>query len=388
MTKWSPGRRRTRSDGGGAAAGSGPGRVSRQQALARSAAQIDDGALFATLRRRVALPTESRNPARAETLRRYLDEEIRPELEALGFTCMVREHPAARGPFLLARRDEAAGLPTIFSYGHGDVVGGMDRDWHEGLSPWTLQERSGAWYGRGVVDNKGQHTINMAALGAVLRTRGRLGFNAVYLVEMGEEVGSPGLREVCQENREFLAADVLIASDGPRVSAARPTIYLGARGGMSFDLTIEARSGTHHSGNWGGVLSNPGIQLAHAIATITSPTGQIRIPQWVPAQLPDSVRAALADCTVDGGPDGPAIDPAWGEPGLTPAEQIFGWCSFEVTGVPHRQSRRARECGARVGPGALPASLRGGHRRAGDPARLAPPSRSAGLPDGARRAGG
>ena len=29
----------------------------------------------------------------------------------------------------------------------------------------------------------------------VLAERGRLGFNAKYLIEMGEETGSPGLRE-------------------------------------------------------------------------------------------------------------------------------------------------------------------------------------------------
>jgi acetylornithine deacetylase/succinyl-diaminopimelate desuccinylase-like protein len=42
------------------------------------------------------------------------------------------------------------------------------------------------------------------------------------------------------------------------------------------------------------------------------------------------VRAALADIAVAGGPDAPAIDPDWGEPGLSPAEKIFGWSSFEV----------------------------------------------------------
>ncbi len=91
-----------------------------------------------------------------------------------------------------------------------------------------------------------------------------------------------------------------------------------------------ARAGGHHSGNWGGLISNPGIQLAHAIASIVGPTGQIRVPEWVPKELPASVRRALADCEVDGGADGPTIEPWWGEPGLTPAERVFGWCSFEV----------------------------------------------------------
>jgi acetylornithine deacetylase/succinyl-diaminopimelate desuccinylase-like protein len=107
-------------------------------------------------------------------------------------------------------------------------------------------------------------------------------------------------------------------------------VFLGARGSLNFDLSIDARAGGHHSGNWGGLISNPGIQLAHAISTLVSPTGQIRVPEWVPAELPAGVRRALADCQVDGGADGPEIEPDWGEPGLSPAERVFGWCSFEV----------------------------------------------------------
>jgi acetylornithine deacetylase/succinyl-diaminopimelate desuccinylase-like protein len=189
-----------------------------------------------------------------------------------------------------------------------------------------------------VVDNKGQHVININALRAVLESRGKLGFNAKYLIEMGEESGSPGLRELCADEAALFKSDVLIASDGPRLNAERPTVFLGARGVITFDLSIVAREGGHHSGNWGGILSDPAIQLAHAIASITSPTGQIRIHEWVPCELPRAVREAVADCIIDGGPDGPVIDPGWGEPDLSPAEQVFGWCSFDVlamkSGVP------------------------------------------------------
>jgi acetylornithine deacetylase/succinyl-diaminopimelate desuccinylase-like protein len=218
----------------------------------------------------------------------------------------------------------------VFGYGHGDVIRGLEPEWNEGLSPWTLTERDGRWYGRGIADNKGQHSVNIEAMAMVLAERGKLGFNSKYLIEMGEETGSPGLREICDANKELFRADLLIASDGPRLRADRPTIFLGSRGSMNFDLTIEARAGGAHSGNWGGLISNPGLQLAHAIACIAGPTGQIRVPEWVPSELPASVRRALADCEVDGGPDGPAIEAWWGEPGLSPAERVFGWCSFEV----------------------------------------------------------
>jgi acetylornithine deacetylase/succinyl-diaminopimelate desuccinylase-like protein len=304
--------------------------MTREAAIAAAERYFDQGFYRADLARRVAIPTESQVPERAPELARYLDAEMRPALEKLGFVCQILEHPKAKGPFLLASRIEDPSLPTVFGYGHGDVIRGLDEQWREGLSPWVLAEEGERWYGRGTADNKGQHSINIGALAAVLAARGKLGFNAKYLIEMGEEMGSPGLREVCEVHKDAFAADLLLASDGPRLRAERPTIFLGSRGSINFDLTIEARVGGHHSGNWGGLISNPGLQLAHAISSIAGPTGQIRIPEWVPAELPGSVRRALADCEVDGGADGPAIAPWWGEPGLTPAERVFGWSSFEV----------------------------------------------------------
>ncbi|MEO6958962.1 MAG: M20 family metallopeptidase [Burkholderiaceae bacterium] len=304
--------------------------MNRANAIAEAQNCFDSGQFQQTLARRIAIPTESQNPDRAATLGDYLESEIRPAFEAMGFTCRTLTHANARAPFLFAQRLEDPALPTVFGYGHGDVIRGLESEWKTGLSPWKLTESDGLWYGRGIADNKGQHSINIQAMDIVLKTRGKLGFNAKYLIEMGEETGSLGLRELCAQYKDLFQADVLIGSDGPRLSVQRPTVFLGSRGSVNFDLSIEARHGAHHSGNWGGLISNPAIELAHAIASIVSPTGQIRIPEWVPKELPRAVRVALSDCEVDGGADGPHIEPWWGEPGLSPAEKVFGWSSFEI----------------------------------------------------------
>ncbi len=304
--------------------------MTRDTAIAAALAYFDAGDFVRDLARRVAVPTESQNDARAGELTAYLETELRPTLEALGMRCRVLANPKGAGPFLLAERHEGADRPTVLGYGHGDVVRGLEGQWRDGLSPWSLTERGERLYGRGTADNKGQHSINLGALAAVLRTRGRLGFNAKLLFEMGEEVGSPGLREICVREREALAADLFLASDGPRVAPERPTLFLGARGIVDFALRVELRQGGHHSGNWGGLLANPGIILAHAIASIASPRGAIRIREWVPEAIPAGVRAALAGIAIEAGPDAPTIDADWGEPGLTPAERVFAWSSFEV----------------------------------------------------------
>jgi acetylornithine deacetylase/succinyl-diaminopimelate desuccinylase-like protein len=304
--------------------------MSRAKAIAGAEAYFDSGAFKTDLARRVAFPTESQNPERAGELRRYIEDELQPAFEKLGFRCRILTHPKARGPFLFAERFEGEGLPTMLGYGHGDVIRGLEKDWKPGLSPWQLVEKDGVYFGRGTADNKGQHSVNLGALAAVLDVRGRLGFNCKWLIEMGEEMGSAGLRELCAENRELFAADVLIGSDGPRLSIDRPTIFLGSRGGYPIDLWIDAREGGHHSGNWGGLLSNPAIQLAHAIASISGPTGQVLIPEWLPKNIPDSVKRVLSDCEVASGPGDPKIDPNWGEPGLTLAEKVYAWCTFEI----------------------------------------------------------
>jgi len=305
--------------------------MSREATLQLLADGLHDGSFLDELARRIAIRTESQRPDRRDELGRYLDDEIRPALQALGYAVEVFDNPVdGAGPLLIGRRIENQTLPTVLTYGHGDVVRGLEPDWADGLDPWTLTVRDGRVYGRGVADNKGQHSINLAALRAVITTRGHLGFNSIVLIETGEEVGSPGIHEFVGAHRDLLAADVLIASDGPRLSPGRPTLFMGSRGAINLDFAVRLREGAHHSGNWGGLLANPGVVLAHALASIVDRHGRVLVPELVPAQLAESVRVALADCQIEATDDSPEIDRGWGEPGLTPAEQLFGWNTFEV----------------------------------------------------------
>ncbi|MGH8850089.1 MAG: M20 family metallopeptidase [Casimicrobiaceae bacterium] len=312
----------------------------RAAAIAAATAWFDAGSLLGELQRRVAFRTESVDAAQSDALSRYLTDEIGPSVERCGFGWSLWPNPVAGAPPLLyAERGEDAALPTVLIYGHGDVVAGYDEQWSGGRSPWKLSVAGGKWYGRGTADNKGQHTINLAALARVIERRGRLGFNAKLLLEMGEEIGSPGLRATCEQRAQTLRADVLIASDGPRLRGALPTIFLGSRGVFNFDLVVSLRDGAHHSGNWGGLLANPGTILASAIASLVDARGRILAEALRPPPIPASVKGALA--TIEPGePGGPAIDEAWGEPALTPAERVFGWNALEVlafrTGNPDR----------------------------------------------------
>jgi acetylornithine deacetylase/succinyl-diaminopimelate desuccinylase-like protein len=305
--------------------------VTREAAIAAAAGHFDRGDFLTDLARRVAIATESQDPRGKTHLDAYLADEMIPSFARMGFVAEIMPNPTPGAPpLLVASRHEGDELPTVLVYGHGDVVRGQETEWGEGLAPWTVTAVGDRLYGRGVADNKGQHSINMAALAMVIGARGRLGFNAKFLLEMAEEVGSPGLREFCRQQKSLLAADLLLASDGPRLRPDRPTVFMGARGGLNFDLSVDLREGGHHSGNWGGLLANPAVILAHALSSLVGANGAIQVAALKPRHIPNSVRAALADIEVDGGADGPAIDPSWGEPGLTPAERVFAWNTFEI----------------------------------------------------------
>lgn len=312
----------------------------RHEAISAARSDHQCARLYEALARRVAYRTESQNTSSAPELHRYLEEEMTQSLGRLGFSVALFDNPVAGAPpFLIATRLEAGAARTVLMYGHGDVVSGDETKWQAGLSPFSLRSLEGRWYGRGSADNKGQHSINLAAIEHVLTARGRLGVNVKFLIEMGEEVGSPGLRAFCEAKRDLLAADLFLASDGPRLNARTPTLFLGSRGVANFELAIVARQGGHHSGNWGGLLKNPGTRLAHAIAVLVDAHGVIQVAELKSPPLPPAVKAALA--TIEPGePGGPEIDPDWGEPGRTPAERVFGSNALEVlafeTGNPRK----------------------------------------------------
>lgn len=305
--------------------------MSRDGSITKICDTFDSGTFLETLRRRVAIPTESQEPGRLPDLHRYLEDEIAPSMAPLGYTSQITANSVpGGGPFLVAERIEDPSLPTLLTYGHGDVVRGIPEQWRDGLDPWDITVEGQRWYGRGTADNKGQHSIVIAALEAVLAERGHHGFNSRILIETSEEIGSPGLDAFLTEHAAELGTDLMLASDGPRMTPGRADLKLGNRGGIAFDLSLKLREGSRHSGHWGGVLEDPGVILAQAISCITTPRGRILVEDWLPKSIPPKVRAALKDLDIDPADPTLVMPDDWGEPELSTAEKMYGWTSFIV----------------------------------------------------------
>jgi acetylornithine deacetylase/succinyl-diaminopimelate desuccinylase-like protein len=138
----------------------------RADAIARVREHFNSGAFLAELGRRVGYRTASQNPDSGAALRAYLVEDLQPAFDALDFSTRLIESPTGAGPYLFADYREDASLPTLLTYGHGDVVDGMEGEWRDNLDPWKITTKGERVYGRGTADNKGQHSINLAALRA------------------------------------------------------------------------------------------------------------------------------------------------------------------------------------------------------------------------------
>ncbi len=72
--------------------------TSRASALAAAAAHFDSGEFTRDLARRVAIRTESQDPASAPALMGYLADEIGPSLAQLGFELRLHANPEPREP--------------------------------------------------------------------------------------------------------------------------------------------------------------------------------------------------------------------------------------------------------------------------------------------------
>jgi len=170
----------------------------KDKAVQHASHYFDEGGFKKDLSELIAVKTESQN--QKYNLKNYYKNNIIPMLTEMGFKCNIMKNSSPEANvFLFAERIENHNFKTILTYGHGDVVLGQDESWEDDLTPYKLIEKDGSFYGRGTADNKGQHFINIKALNSLLSVQNKLGFNYKILFEMGEEIGSPGLKLFCEK---------------------------------------------------------------------------------------------------------------------------------------------------------------------------------------------
>lgn len=143
----------------------------------------------------------------------------------------------------------------------------------------TLTRFNPQWrlYGRSAADNKAPIVALGAALDALKANGVALTSNVRVLIDGELESGSPSLKEVLAAHRDKLAADLLVLLDDPVHPRGGPTVVFGARGVLAMELTTYGPKVGVHSGHYGNWVPNPGIRLAHLLASMKDDEGQVLV---------------------------------------------------------------------------------------------------------------
>lgn len=156
-------------------------------------------------------------------------------------------------PFIIATIISDPSLETCLVYGHYDVQP-ADREDGWKTDPFILTEKDNRLYGRGAMDNKGQHLVHMLTVFELLEKK-RLSVNVTFLLEGNEESGSPHLARFISDYKKQLSCDVILISDG-EITEGFPTIEVGFRGNISATIHIQTAESDLHSGLYGGAAPN------------------------------------------------------------------------------------------------------------------------------------
>ncbi len=213
-------------------------------------------------------------------------------LEAGADHAEVKETPG--WPVVYGHKMVDDSLPTVLVYGHYDVQPVEPLDLWDS-PPFEPEIRDEKIYARGADDDKGQLYMHVKAFELMNRT-GTLTCNVKFMIEGEEEVGSPSLKQFCQENKELLKADVILISDTTMIDQDIPSITVGLRGLSFMEVEVTGPNRDLHSGLYGGAVGNPANLLAKMIASLTDENNHITIPGFYDdvQEVADEERAEMA----------------------------------------------------------------------------------------------
>jgi acetylornithine deacetylase/succinyl-diaminopimelate desuccinylase-like protein len=279
----------------------------------------------------LAIPSVSGDPARRPELRQAAEWVAAHLAFAGGRVVETEGHPVVLGEWL-----GAPTAPTILVYGHYDVQPpGDEAEWE--TPPFSPSVRDDRIYARGATDDKGPMLVPLKVAEAFIAETGALPLNVRFLFEGEEEIGSPSLAGVLRQQRDELAADVVISADGAMWRASEPSIAIAAKGLLALDVVVTGPNADLHSGRYGGAVQNPLHALAQILAGLHEPDGTVAVAGFYDDVVPlsGSEREALARVPFDDEAyrvevGVPALH---GEPGFTTLERLWTRPTLEVNSV-------------------------------------------------------
>ena len=215
------------------------------------------------------------------------------KLKGWGFATEV--FTTSSQPIILAEIGPKDAAVTWLSYGHYDVYPADEKKEGWKTSPFKPVVDGDRIWGRGAGDNKGQHLALLNAIALYRELHGELPIRIKVVLEGDEETGSGPLPGFIEQHRERLKADLCVYSDGPMFPNDQPVLLMGVRGNLGLEFHATGAKRNLHSGNFGGVVPNPTLDLIHLLAEMVDRDGRLQVPG-----------AGYADVTVSA-PDREAI---------------------------------------------------------------------------------
>ena len=210
----------------------------------------------------------------------------------------VRQFQTAGNPVIVGRSEGRCGRTLLF-YNHYDVQPPEPCDlWT--TPPFEPTIRAGALYARGAKDDKGELVARLAAVDAVRAAGdGTLPCGVTFVVEGGEETGSPHIAQFVREHTDLLKTHGAIWEGGGVDPEGRPGTVLGCRGVLCVELAVETMTRDAHSGS-AHYLPNAAWRLLRALMVIKGPDERIAIPGFYdharpPTESDAELLAALPD---------------------------------------------------------------------------------------------
>jgi acetylornithine deacetylase/succinyl-diaminopimelate desuccinylase-like protein len=180
--------------------------------------------------------------------------------------------------------------------------GRLEAGAHEVPGLATLTSFKAEWrlYARSASDDKAPIVALCAALDALAALKLAPTSNIRVVLDGEEEAGSPSLVPAIARYRDLLTADVMLILDGPLHPSEKPTLVFGARGIVTFELTVFGPKVALHSGHYGNWVPNPAMRLAQLLATCKDDKGRVRIDGFYDGLTPLSPEEqAMLDAVPD-----------------------------------------------------------------------------------------
>ena len=262
----------------------------------------------------LSLPNDANYPDDIERLVVWMEKAFTER----GFETQLIE--TAGSPLLLAERSHSADAKTVLVYlqADGQPVDPSAWDQEDPYTPVLKQANAAGrferipwelldsgfdedWrvFARSASDSKGPMTQFLLAMELLDQAGFAPDYNLKVIIDTEEEMGSPNLPDAVEDNRDLLAADLLLIFDGPPHPSNAPTVGFGARGIVTVTLVAHGPKVPQHSGHYGNFVPNPAFHLSRMLASMKSADGVVTIPGFYDGVEIDEATRAILEAVPD-----------------------------------------------------------------------------------------